>query len=264
MAAGPQNPWIGNGGFMKKVILSLSGLALAIALFAAPTNLSIGWTEYPPFQISGTSGLDIELAQAVFTQAGYSLNFQHLPWARQLSNLEAGTLDVVLSASKNAERAKFADWTSAYRQERNDLLTLVTNKASVSSLKQLIGQKVKIGAQRGSYYGSDFDALSKDPAFAGLLEFAPDPATSLNKLEAGRLDYFMDDIIAATYDIKNNNLPTQVKVALRVNGDDVYFMIGKKTLAADPALMDKLNKAISLLSSNGTFNSVSAKYGIAK
>jgi polar amino acid transport system substrate-binding protein len=249
---------------MKKILLSLAGFVVATALFAAPANLTIGWTEYPPFQISATSGLDIELAQSVFTQAGYSLEFQHLPWARQLSNLEAGTLNVVLSASKNAERAKYAEWSSAYRQERNDLLTLVTNKATVGSLKQLIGQKVKIGAQRGSYYGSEFEALSKDPAFVELLDLAPDPTTSLNKLEVGRIDYFMDDPVAAVYDIKSNNLPTQVKVALRVNGDDVYFMIGKKTLAADPALMDKLNKAIALLSGNGTFSAISAKYGIAK
>ena len=49
---------------MKKVLLSLAGIVLSIALFAAPATLSIGWTEYPPFQISATSGLDIELAQA--------------------------------------------------------------------------------------------------------------------------------------------------------------------------------------------------------
>lgn len=249
---------------MKKVLLSLAGIVLSIALFAAPATLSIGWTEYPPFQISATSGLDIELAQAAFTQAGYSLSFQHLPWARQLKDLESGDLNVVLSASKNAERARYADWSAAYRQERNDLLTLVTTKTTVTSLKQLVGQKVKIGVQRGSYYGSEFEALSKDPAFIELLDYVPDPTTSLNKLEAGHVDYFMDDIVAALYDIKSNNLPTQVKVALRVNGDDVYFMIGKKTLASDPALMDKLNKAIALLSSNGTFSAIFAKYGIAK
>jgi polar amino acid transport system substrate-binding protein len=249
---------------MKKALLTLSGIVLAAALFAAPANLSIGWTEYPPFQISEKSGLDIELAQAVFTQAGYSLEFQHLPWARQLGNLEQGSLNVVLSASKTAERAKFADFSSAYRQERNDLLTLVTNNATVTSLKQLIGQKVKIGAQRGSYYGPEFEAISKDPGFAALLDFVPDPSTNLTKIEAGRLDYFISDIVAATYEIKSKNLPSQVKVALKINGDDVFFMISKKTIAADPALMDKLNKAIAVLSGNGSFSSISAKYGITK
>ncbi len=249
---------------MKKLLLTLAGLVLAAALFAAPTSLAIGWTEYPPFQMSASSGLDVELALAVFKQAGYTLEFQHLPWARQLGNLEAGSLNVVLSASKNAERAKYAEWTSGYRQERNDLLTLATNKATVGSLKQLIGQKVKIGAQRGSFYGADFEALAKDPGFAELLDYAPDPATSLSKMEAGRLDYFVDDIVAATYAIKSNNYPTQVKVALKINGDDVYFMIGKKTLAADPALMDKVNKAIATLSGNGSFTTIYAKYGIVK
>ncbi|HET7838305.1 MAG TPA: transporter substrate-binding domain-containing protein [Rectinemataceae bacterium] len=249
---------------MKKLLLSIAFVALAAALFAAPTTLAIGWTEYPPFQISDKAGLDVELAQAVFTQAGYTLDFQHLPWARQLGNLEAGTLNVVLSASKNAERAKYAEWSSGYRQERNDLLTLVTSKATVTSLKSLIGTKVKIGAQRGSFYGAEFETLAKDPGFAALLELVPDPATSLNKMEAGRLDFYVDDIVAATYAIKTNKLPTQVKVALKINGDDVYFMIGKKTLAADPALMDKVNKAIATLSANGTFTTIYAKYGIVK
>jgi polar amino acid transport system substrate-binding protein len=249
---------------MKKALSGILVAILATALFAAPTSLTVGWSDYPPFQISATSGLDIELAQAVFTQAGYTPSFQKLPWARQLSSVEMGTLDVVMDASKTEARAKFADWSNTYRQERNDLLTLVTNGTAVMGLKQLIGQNVKIGVQQDSYYGPDFDALSKDPAFKALLDSAPDTATSLTKLEAGRITFLVDDIVSVQYAVKTGKLATAVKVALPIYGDDVYFMISKKTLAADPTLLDKVNKAIALLAGNGTFKAIYAKYGMAK
>lgn len=249
---------------MRKALVFLGISLLAMSAFAAPAAISIGWSDYPPYQISASSGLDVELAQAVFTKAGYAPAFQLLPWARQLSGCESGSLDVVMVASKTDERAKYADWTLAYRQERNDLLCLVSSKAAPGSLKSLIGAGVKIGVQRDSYFGPDFEALSKDQGFQALLSVASDTGTNITMLEAGRLDFVIDDIVAARYAIKAKGLPTDVRVALPVYGDDVFFMISKKSLAKDPTLMDKVNKAITLLSGDGTFKAIFTKYGMVK
>jgi hypothetical protein len=71
---------------MKMVFLGLCVALLATALFAAPSGLSIGWASFPPYQTSASSGLDVELAQAIFTQAGYTPASKELPWARQLND----------------------------------------------------------------------------------------------------------------------------------------------------------------------------------
>ena len=246
------------------LLVVLVGVMLAGAVFAAtPVTLTVGWDSAEPYQIGGTppSGIDLDLATAVLTQAGYKPDFRKLPWARQLENIQSGTLDIVMDASRTPERAKYADFTSTYRHETAVLMTATADTSKIKALKDLIGQTTKIGVIQDSVYGGEFASLMGNQGFTSLLEPAPDSTTNLKKLLAGRFPFIIDDPVIVQNLVTTGKLGA-VKTVFTIVNDDVYFMISKKTLAADPTLLDKLNKAIDVLIKNGTFKAIYARYGV--
>lgn len=65
------------------------------------------------------SGFDIEILEAVVTGAGFSIIHTEyaVPWARHWKYIEHGDMDLCTSASRTAEREKFAYFTAPYRHE---------------------------------------------------------------------------------------------------------------------------------------------------
>lgn len=66
-------------------------------------------------------GIHIDIAKKALTNLGYLPNFEPLPWKRCFKEAEAGHVDAIVSASYNAERARFlhypADATSSGRSK---------------------------------------------------------------------------------------------------------------------------------------------------
>jgi polar amino acid transport system substrate-binding protein len=251
---------------ISRLALILVGLSAALTVAAVP--LSVGWDSFEPYQIAGASadkptGIDIELVTAVLAQAGYTPTFKQYPWSRQLKSVEDGTLDLVLDASKSADRAKFAEFTSTYRKEAAALVAVGSDKTTVKALRDLIGKPVKVGILQDTWFGGYFEEVSTEAGFKSLIEAVPDTITNLRKLFAGRVNYLIDDPTAMQYYAASQKLGA-IRVVLTFASDDVYLMVSKKTVAANPGLLDKLNKALDVVIKKGTFRAIYAKYGVSQ
>ena len=246
-------------------VLLLAVLLSSLSYAAVPT-VSVGWDDYPPYQMATTGaqqGIDMDIARALLERTGYQVNFIKLPWARQLLMLANGELAMSMSASKSEDRAVYAVWSNVYRSERAALIGLRNNPAKVDSLKQLLGQHVHIGLIRDSSYPGEYESLFPDPNFQQLLEFTTLNSQNLAKLRLGRIDYLIDDPVTIEYLARSVPGP-EVRIVLDIQNEGSHFMMSKKFVANNNGFVDRLNKALDALNRDGTMKRIFSKYGTPK
>lgn len=236
---------------------------VAGAAWSAPATLRVGWDAYPPYQMGGDPprGIDIELTAAIVAKAGYAAEFIQQPWARQLSSMEAGRLDILMVAAKTAERARFANWTILFRPLRVALIAAKDGAPSLGRLEDLRGKNYSIGAQIGTNYAKQYKTLADGSSIASLFVELADNVALTRMLMSGRLSYVLSEPDEIQYIAFANKLgPT--RVALELPSAEGFLMVAKSAIAANPGLMDRLNEAILALRADGTYAAVYARYGI--
>lgn len=212
---------------------------------AAP--LRIGWSDYPPFQVKSASGnpqgLDVELLELLAQAAGERLQWLLRPWARQMSDVAQGELDLVPSATYTQERLAFGDFTQAYRQERVALLGLAGSMPAPRRLADLRGRSLKVGFIRGVAFPAAVRRELEDPELARLLVplYANDLA--LSALRSRRVDYVIDDPLTLLYRAARE-AGEALEVALELASSPVHVFVGRHMLAQRPELLQRLNQGV--------------------
>jgi polar amino acid transport system substrate-binding protein len=208
--------------------------------------------QFPPYQVPGAqagqtpAGVDIDMASAIATQAGWPLLWRQLPWARQLVLLQNGELDLCLAASPTPERDAYAVFTEPYRDDLTALISLNPN-ASIASLEALRDKSVRIGYVRGSVIPGDFETARRDPAFASRLVPVRFSQEGLDLLRKRRIDYLADDWLTVQHLAGEG----RVAQACVLHKGRLHLMLARHAVAAAPQLLTKFNEAIALLRANG-------------
>ncbi len=227
-------------------LLPSLGWPVIAARAAEPAPLRVGWGDYPPFQVRGArgaEGLDVELLEQLAAAAGERLQWLRLPFARQLSDLASGELDVVASATHAPERLAIGDYTAPYRQERVALLTLSSGAPVLHRLADLKGQPVRIGMIRGAVFPAavrrELEQLELTPALVTL--HAND--LTLSALRNRRVDYVIEDPVTILY--RASHAPGEtVVVALELAVSPVHLLVSRRLLERRPELLPRLNQGL--------------------
>lgn len=235
-------------------------MALASALGAGTARaqrppLRAAWDDYPPYQLGdahgGPQGLDVRITEAVLEHAGCAVEWRRMPWARQLLSLQDGSLDLVLSASKLAEREAYALWTEPYRPERGALLALQAPARPLSHLRELAAQpRVRIGMIRGTAFPGEFLEARAQAGFTERLVPLRHVEQGVRLLRQGRIDYLIDDPVPAQHLARAHGMPPLVVVRLLYQGS-ARLMLAKAALTAHPGLLARLDAGIGQLRDSG-------------
>ena len=127
------------------------------------------------------TGYVTQLAVAIVRRAGYTPVVDAVPWARAYKNALDGE-GVLAGLSKTAERGKVFDFTDVVHEDRVQVITLKKADLKISRFSDLKGKRV--GIQRGSSYGEQFEAAL--PMFHEDRDSSGD--SRLTKLIAERID----------------------------------------------------------------------------
>jgi len=231
------------------------------AAWAQPAPLRVGWGDYPPFQRvspNGPVGLDVDLLTLLARVCGERLEWLRLPWARQLSDLAQGQLDLMTSATYTPDRLGFADYTQPYRQERVALLALAGTPAPVR-LAELKGRAVRIGVIRGVVFPAAVQRELDDPELQRLLVQMHANDLSLSSLRGRRVDYVIDDPLTVLY--RAAQAPGEPIVAvLELAVSPVHLMVSRRTLEQRPDLLQRLNAGLQRARQSGDWAQVMARY----
>lgn len=240
--------------------LALPGLA---AWGDEKAALSIGWSEYPPYQFKGPSGgpqgLDVELLELVALAAGERLQWSRRPWARQMSDVAQGELDLVPSATHSPDRLAFGDFTQPYRQERVALFTLVGGAPAPRRLADLKGRPVKVGFIRGVIFPVALRRELEDAEMARLLVPLYANDLTLSALRGRRVDYVIDEPGTLLY--RAQRQPGEaLEIALELAQGPVHIFVGRHLLERRPDLLQRLNHGLGRARQQAEWGQVMARY----
>lgn len=257
-----------------KQLARLAALALIGSVLSTESDaacdraLTVSWTDWKPYQFQdgdngAVKGIDIDIIDAVLTAVGCRYSLRFLPWKRSLAEIEAGILDLTGSASRTAEREKYAYFTSPYRREyqvffmhRDDIRQYRFNSIeAVTNYPHL-----RIGVLRGVWYGEAFNGLRNgDPDFAKQVYVNSSHDQLFNWLMRGHIDLLTNDLYNGLYTLRDLGVSqTFTAHPTIVNDDPVHLIISRKSVRRD--LFDRINSTVRDLYAEGRFEAIINRY----
>jgi len=235
-------------------IQSSSALAGSVSILADP------WCPYTCEDVQKKPGFLIEVSQAALAGTEHKVEYKIMPWARALDEVRKGTAHGAAGATETDKEGmvfspSFGDSQTCF-YAKPDLAWKYEGPESLA--------KVSLGAIVGYTY-SDIDAyIEKNKSNADKVQLlggdSPLPQ-SLKKLEAGRVQVFVEDknVVDYFYANQGKKNPFEAKGCLPASA--VYVAFGEKN--KDTAAITKaLNDGYKKIQASGDLKKILDKYGL--
>ncbi|MES2152789.1 MAG: transporter substrate-binding domain-containing protein [Pseudomonadota bacterium] len=254
-------------------VRALIGLALAGAAFnAAPAAtcskpLTMVSEEWPPYVFAGAdhrqTGLDLEMVQAIFKEAGCTLVVgEPMPTVRRLLLFEQGKFDLMLAASDIPDRHRFARFTVAYRNETVGLFALASRFEAYRTLggfEAIIERGTTLLAPKVGWYGPDYERHAPVLKAQGRLFDFSTLNQGMRMLRARRAELIMGDTAAIWYQARHERMALR-QLPFVAWSAPVHLMLSRAaTTARDLAVLDA---AIARLEKSGELKAIRHSYGL--
>ncbi|MGH8832598.1 MAG: basic amino acid ABC transporter substrate-binding protein, partial [Polaromonas sp.] len=211
---------------------------------------------YAPFESQNEKGeivgFDIEVVKAVAQKAGIEVKFLNTPWEGIFNSLNQGDRDLLVSSiTITPERQQTMDFSAPYFDAQQ--LIAVKKDSKIAKFTDL--KKLKVGVQNGTT-GDEVVAKLQGKASANIKRFESTPL-ALKELEAGGVDAVVADNGVVVHYV-NNNVDAKFKTI-----SDASFAAEQYGLAVkkgNAELLEKLNKGLAAIKTDGTYNQIYAKY----
>ena len=227
---------------------------------AKKETIVVGYTIYEPMNYKDESGklvgFDTELAEKVFGNLGYDVNFKEIVWENKYTDLNSNVIDCIW----NGFTCNTADDDGIARKDKVDFsynymenLQVVVAKKD-SGIKTAADLKGKIASAEG---GSAGETYAK--TFEGIVfKSAGVQTDSLMAVNAGTADFaVLDNQLAKSYCGKGDYANLQIVDGL--SSDVEYYAIGFKK---NSELTAKVNAELEKLAADGTITALAKKYDV--
>jgi ABC-type amino acid transport substrate-binding protein len=207
----------------------------------------------------GIEGFSFDLFQNVARQLGRSSEVKELPWARCLSEVKAGRVDVAIDAYEDADRHKTFHYSTPYYTLTPQIFYVGATAGNALPVTTAQGLKKLNGCGLHEYTYEHYD-LDADKLDLG----ATTDLQMLQKLKIGRCSYALEEL---EYVIGGRNfnpawLDETGILSFRpswARGPQVHFLVGNGR--PDGAqLIEQLNAAIGKSSKSGFIKALQRRY----
>jgi len=201
------------------------------------------------------TGSVVDGAKKALSQMGLKMTSQtDRPWKRILFDLEQGTLDVVVGAYWNTDRANKYYYSEPLDTDEVRVFVKVGSEFSLKSYEDLIGRNgFKL---LGGSYGDEFDHFATKYLDTTDIRQSDD---IIKMMAAGRGDYGIVGYVEGLQHIQKFGVEGKV-VALPwpILSTGVRMLINRKSACADR--VEELNKIILQMKKQGILKEISKKY----
>lgn len=229
-----------------------------------PITMSTGeWAPYNYFddQQKRHRGLDIELVQAIFDEAGCQLVLAPpRPASRNTMMFEQAQLDMMSGASKSPERQAIAWFSTRYRHEVVSLFVLADRSGKykdIASFDALMRARLTVLAPRTGYYGAAYAAHMPALQAAGRLYQFAAVDQGVVMLAAGRADTLLGDVESVVLGAVRKNVRV-IALPVAVADASVHLMFNKATVPE--ADVRRIDVAIARLEKRGILERIRKAY----
>jgi polar amino acid transport system substrate-binding protein len=149
------------------------------------------WAPYADVSLLN-GGLATDLISTALRRAGYTTEYEQVPWARAIYDLGEGRYDVLIDAWYSDERTRIGQFSAGYLTNRLRFIKRKDSDIDYQNLAQLHAHSIAV--VRGYAYSSAFDndyELKKIP----VASFS----TAVRMLAAGRVELTVEDEYAARF-----------------------------------------------------------------
>ena len=229
------------------------------------TTFTVGFdAEYPPYgymdeETGDYTGFDLELAEAVCEIYGWELVKTPINWDAKDTELNSGAIDCIWNGFTMNGREDDYTWSAPYVD--NSQVMVVSEDSGINSLSDLAGKTVGVQAASAALdlLESEDEGGQKELAdtFAALQQF-PDYNNAFVELQAGSIDAVAMDIGVAKYQLESRGDGYKI---LDEHLNSEKYAIGFKK--GNTELCDQVNEGLQQVLSDGTFEKLAEKYGIA-
>jgi len=205
--------------------------------------------QYPPYDWGvGTDSFDgasIELLKSVMPP-GLPLKAAVYPWKRSMAMAEQGEIDLLVSLRITPERSGYLTFTT-HRAFPNPIVVFVRKdkKFPYKDWKNLKGRKG--GISGGDTFGGGFDEYWRKEL---TIEDAPTMLENYQKLDSGRIDYFVTSkYVGEAHLAKNRPEHEMIALSPAISTLDIHFGFSKKSACAP--LVEYVSKRLAEQDSKG-------------
>lgn len=231
--------------FMGTMVLSLSVTALAKEKIYVGTN-----AEFPPFEYledGKITGFDMDLVQEIGKLVDADIKIVDMAFDGLLPALQMKKVDMVIAGmTANEERMKTVSFTQPY-YTASQVIIVKEGNTSIKSFDDLKGRRVGVMLGfTGDMVVSEIDGVKIErfnAAYAGIM------ALKADKIEA----VVLDSEPAKNYVAQNKGL-----VLADADAEEEEYAIAVRK--NDKVLLEKVEKALSELKENGTYDKLIQKY----
>jgi arginine/lysine/histidine/glutamine transport system substrate-binding and permease protein len=220
---------------------------------ATATTLKIG-TEpaFPPFEAQAADGslegFDIDLMNAIGEAAGFTVDFQSLPFDGLIPALQSGTIDGAISSMTiTAERAQTVSFSRPYFKA-GLAIAVAEGNTDVTTLDSLKGKR--IAAQIGTTGAEQANAI--EGAQVRTFDSAP---LALQELSNGNVDAVINDAPVTLYAIQTGNIKG-VKVVGQLLTEEFYGIATPQNAES----LELINQGLTTILENGTYAEIYEKW----
>lgn len=204
-------------------------------------------------------GFDTEFAKAVAAKLGLEAKFQVIDWPSKYMELNSGAIDLIWNGftygneSDGVSRTEYVDFTYAYLENRQCLVTSADRLDDITTAESLKGLK---GVAEG---GSSGEGVAVELAGSeDKITTFTSQAKALMELKAGNADFAVIDYQMAKAMVGTGDYAT-LSINTAVEPEPEVYAIGCRK-GSD--LTAKINEAIAELSADGTLAALAEKYGL--
>lgn len=204
-----------------------------------------------------TTGFDIDLANAVFSEYGIKVKWQPINWDLKETELKNGKIDLIWNGySITNERKEKVSFSNTYMKNEQVLVTKKTS--NITSFSEMKGKT--LGAQSGS---SGYDTFISNPTI--LKDIVKDKEATqyetftqaLIDLKNNRIDGLLIDKVYANYYLEKEEILNQYNI-IKSDYPAEDFAVGARK--SDKILINKIDKAFKKLYQTGKFQEISNKW----
>ncbi len=202
-------------------------------------------------------GFDIDLATAVFKEAGIKVKFQPIDWSMKETELKNGSIDAIWNGyTVTNDRKKQVTFSNPYLTNEQAIVSL--KKDNIKKVSDLKDQA--LGAQEGS---SGAESLENEPEKLNDLIKDQDAvlygsfAESFIDLNAGRIKGILIDRVYAEYYISHEKNSSDYSIIEGPFGKE-KFAVGVRK--GDTATAKVINKGLKKLYDSGEAQKISEKW----
>jgi polar amino acid transport system substrate-binding protein len=232
---------------------------------AAQCVKTVRWYDDAPYSMRGPSGevqgINPDLVREALERMNCIPQFVEMPWARALLELEAGRLDILPGAVRRTERERYAHFTRPINRSPNMLFISQTadRTYNIKQLADITGTDFRLGTQIGVAYGSAYEALQKNPAFATRISHLTSRRKGWQMMALNRLDGMIADEASGLAELKELGLSTQViKTRIVVSGEPAMIALSKQSNT--PEFAQAFDHQLATMMGDGKYKQIREKY----